>query len=689
MKNLFKTMMLVAVAAMGFTACSNNDVEEVLAPSKQTKKITVVSEITRTEFNSDLTKLVWSEGDTFGVFTDVEADDNIQSSAYAANTTDFVEVNTTATKVYAYYPYYSKNNSENGKTATEMSVGIPGTQTQSIAGQLTTGNLPMVAQGTIEGDKVALSFRPIATVLGFNIYHSEAELTENIVSIKFTASGEEKSSGYDYTYNLTNSEEAFTPGYQYTTLDLEGDAQFVPGTKKAEKPQAYMVVNKIAYSAGVEIVVTTEGGITYTFTSKNTIDCTETYRTMNLNLNNATKVVPEVVTGPYVSDSIFTCSEDDSTNAVYSLQASKVGEEDATGFKLGTTKLTGSFTSEPVGVTGDKYLVFYGTGWKEDSCEITIKVNGNIIETLTLNANSSVSGNAPYIELNFPASDFHYVQLTNLAASDKITFSTTDQGKGKRAVLCGVKLSDEVPELPASLTVTPTELSFDADGGDATFTATLENSEDEITVTVDDDAEWLTVEKKEGTTYTVTADPYTNTEENRIANITVKAGKLSKTITVTQTKYVDPNAGGGNEVTATFAPRNVNASNKTFTDDQNNSWVFTSDAAGFTSSGSYIHAGSGSKKVSHITFDSNINNVTKVTVNAAAKANSKVTIKVYIGEELIGESSVLGNTAADGGTPFTVENTENKQGPLKIVVSRPSATKAAIYFNQAKVTYTK
>lgn len=68
MKNLFKSMMLVAVAAMGLTACSNEAVEEV-NPEVQTitRELIVSSEKpalegdTRTEINGET--VVWSTGD--------------------------------------------------------------------------------------------------------------------------------------------------------------------------------------------------------------------------------------------------------------------------------------------------------------------------------------------------------------------------------------------------------------------------------------------------------------------------------------------------------------------------------------------------------------------------------------------------------------------------------------------------
>lgn len=200
-------------------------------------------------------------------------------------------------------------------------------------------------------------------------------------------------------------------------------------------------------------------------------------------------------------------------------------------------------------------------------------------------------------------------------------------------------------------------------------------------VTIDGETE--TVNDTEYTATGLTAEtPYT---------ISVKAlgdgTYYTDSAAVEATGTTTANTSGVNEVVATIAPRSVTASGGSYTDDQGNTWVLTSDAAGFTSNNSYVHAGSGSKKVSHITMSSTITNVKTVTVTAASAKNSNVTIKVYIDDTLIGESAILSNTQTSGGTEFTVSNTSNVEGALKVVVSRPTSTTGAIYFMQAEVTY--
>ena len=50
MKNLFKSMMAIAVAAMSFTACSNDLTEDVTPSQEFTVQINAVENLSRTHF---------------------------------------------------------------------------------------------------------------------------------------------------------------------------------------------------------------------------------------------------------------------------------------------------------------------------------------------------------------------------------------------------------------------------------------------------------------------------------------------------------------------------------------------------------------------------------------------------------------------------------------------------------------
>ena len=156
--------------------------------------------------------------------------------------------------------------------------------------------------------------------------------------------------------------------------------------------------------------------------------------------------------GEYVSDSAFVCTEDNSTNAAYSLGATTIGGESVTGFKLGKSKQAGKFTSGAVGVTGTKYLNFYAQGWKGGDVTLYFRVDGGATQSVKLASHDGVTGNPPYTALSFASTDHYSFKLEGLTASSKIEFATdanfalttADATMATaRAIVCGVKLTDE------------------------------------------------------------------------------------------------------------------------------------------------------------------------------------------------------------------------------------------------------
>ncbi len=156
--------------------------------------------------------------------------------------------------------------------------------------------------------------------------------------------------------------------------------------------------------------------------------------------------------GIYESDSAFVCTTDDSTNAAYSLGATTINGEAVTGFKLGKSKQAGKFTSGAVGVEGAKYLNFYAQGWKGGDVTLYFRVDGGATQSVKLASHDGVTGNPPYTALAFADTDHYSFLLEGLTASSKIEFSTDanfalttadSTMASARAIVCGVKLSDE------------------------------------------------------------------------------------------------------------------------------------------------------------------------------------------------------------------------------------------------------
>ncbi|MBE6195899.1 MAG: DUF5018 domain-containing protein [Rikenellaceae bacterium] len=156
---------------------------------------------------------------------------------------------------------------------------------------------------------------------------------------------------------------------------------------------------------------------------------------------------PEVTAGIYTSDEAFVCTVDNSDAAAYGLGATVIGEESVTGFKLGTSKMSGVFTSAAVGVEGDKTLSFYAVAWKGASATLYVRVNGVDAGSFELAANNGATSTAPYTALTFAETDKYSVELTGLTAASVIEFSTSanfakETSSAPRAIVCGVKLTD-------------------------------------------------------------------------------------------------------------------------------------------------------------------------------------------------------------------------------------------------------
>ena len=151
--------------------------------------------------------------------------------------------------------------------------------------------------------------------------------------------------------------------------------------------------------------------------------------------------------GVYSSMDIFTCTEEDTPSASYSLKDSTFNGEQASGVKLGTSSKSGYFTSQAVGVTGSKKLSFYAVAWKGKSATLYVRVNGGGSVTsngTALTANDGATNNPPFT-ITVSDSDYYTLDVTGLTASSTITFSTSpnfakESSSAPRAVVAGIQL---------------------------------------------------------------------------------------------------------------------------------------------------------------------------------------------------------------------------------------------------------
>ena len=144
--------------------------------------------------------------------------------------------------------------------------------------------------------------------------------------------------------------------------------------------------------------------------------------------------------------------------------------------------------------------------------------------------------------------------------------------------------------------------------------------------------------------------------------------------------------------TATLSISSGVTANSQLTDNAQGKWDVTSDGT-YTSNKSYIQVGTNKVNVSYLKLSStsySTKKIEKIQVWGTSKANTNVTIKVYVGGNKLGESNKFTTqNASSGGTEFSVTNPNNYTGEILIEISRPSSATGAIYFNKAIVTYSE
>lgn len=283
---------------MALAGCSKEDVSDNALPgsgTKATRGFTAEIASSRTTLNGDATRMKWTAGDQLGFYTDVETDLNVASSTYAEGATNFTaEIDTKATKVYAYYPYFS---SQKDRTYENVSLYVEDAQTQTEAGVLNGNMVGMYASATLaEGQNTVLTFTPIASLIAFNIYDAENN-GDAVKSITFTPAGGEKLNG-QHIYNLETGETTDT-GYKESATVTLTTPYAVPAAKPAGKAgYIYLAVTPKSYAGGTFTVVTDKN--TYTFETTKVIDASNVYAPVVIPMNLVAATPAEDYSGTYV-----------------------------------------------------------------------------------------------------------------------------------------------------------------------------------------------------------------------------------------------------------------------------------------------------------------------------------------------------------------------------------------------------
>ena len=312
MNSFYKSIMLIAAAAMTFVSCQKEIENQEIDNGPKMKTIKVSTGIaTRTTLDSNHENLIWSSGDKISIFNDI---DNTNSEiAYSAGGYIEVAVPESTTEIYAHYPYFNGNTSG----PKSVSVYISNSQTQTNPGELNGHCFPMVAKGTVSSDNKALiSLYPVASALALNIYHTELDGEESVTSVKVTpSSGNTKFTGSQVT-DLTNDDIQYAEAASSDPITLTLTNPLALGSTKPENKQTfagqlYVCLAKQSYASVTFEIETTKGTYTITSSSTTPFDCVSNdFVPVNINLAKADFDGPEHIDPVNPTDFSWTLVKD-------------------------------------------------------------------------------------------------------------------------------------------------------------------------------------------------------------------------------------------------------------------------------------------------------------------------------------------------------------------------------------------
>ena len=550
--------MFVAAAAMTFAGCSKEDITENGVPAAGTKVThSFVAEFatSRTALNDAMTRMVWSEGDQLGIYTDVETDLNVASSTYTKDAGNFsAQIDAAATKVYAYYPYYDGQYS---RRHTEVSLYIEDAQTQSEAGVLNGNMVGMYASAAIagEGQNTVLTFDPIASIIAFNIYDLENS-GEAVKSVTFSPAGGEKLNG-QHIYDLETGTTSSTGTKTSATVTLT-TPYVVPAAKPADKSgYIYLAVSPKNYNGGTFTVVT--DAAKYTFTTESALDLTNVYAPLTIPMNLAKVRQPAPTVDHVFYDDFSTAAGTDYFSLMVSpedyayyytdpyVRNGSVYEYNG-GIKMGTSSKNATITTPALKlIEGTKTLkvTFCANGWKsEQTLSVTAStgtvVGGSDLE-MPIATSTGTAVNDCIMDKSAAATFTVYVE--NADATTTLTFGLANS-VDKRFMLddLTVDVHEGAFVFPPAVVVEQATISdVPAEGvADQTFTFEIRN-DNNYAANVTCDGTVVTAVSIADKTVTYSVSENTDTEKGREGWIKITLNdeaSTSATVTVQQLKMI-------------------------------------------------------------------------------------------------------------------------------------------------------
>lgn len=689
MKKTYRLFAILAVAATAIISCAPEQVADVptsVAEEEETGiQVTIkTGEITKTMMSGSTP--YWCDGDAIGVSNQTKdnnkrfAENSIGAGLTATTATFSGSVAATGT-YYAYSPYTT-----NGVSTDGAKVDIPSTQNPTVSSFDGSADILVSKSFTISTTESTtvnnLEFARLGAIVKVVLIDGSGTYDlsgEHPASVALTAA--ENLVGRVYV-DMINQE----LGELYYNQSKTVTAEYSVSTKFAINGSnaAYFIVypQTLAASSTLTLTAATEN---YAISKAITVPASgielEAGKVTTLNITLTDSHITPASTGdslPFDDDMAWANngSSDDATDLASTVAAASSGlyvsaskaYKGKGGLKLGTSGAIGSITTKELDLSGAFYIAVESGVYGSDTGKLVVKVDDDTV------ISAGTIGTLQYV--NIPASTY--------TTKSKVTIATSS----KRGYIYSVKIKDGEYAPDPVINVTSSNPMAVSNANDLYAIEYTISNPTSASISASANVAWIhDFDYSVGGEVSFEVDAQSPGADARSGNITLSyAGAENVVVVVNQAA----GSGGKTEYTATLTIRSVSSLGATYEDDMGNTWNASSDAQGFTSNTSYLHAGSGNKTVSHITLSTSAYSsvdIKEVHVWAAAKASSGVTTKISIDSHLLGTSSELGNTASSGGTEYYVTNTSNYSGNIEVVISRASASKAAIYFNQLTVVY--
>lgn len=553
MKNLFKSMMLVAVAAMGFTACSKDTTADV-APEKEPGMVTMTitaEDATRTFLTEGdgVVNFGWNEeGEALRVIEVADAtpstkatDNYTLTEGKAKFSVKFTE-NTEASS-FTYYAVYPNANyiSESNRNYEKFKVELPAAQNY-VAGSYDPAADLMIAKpinATSQPTELNMQFARLAALAKMTLKGMPED--KNITSLTFTATGKALAGRAYVNLNTAVVEE-----YGYSGQKEESITLTISEDAAINNDAVYFTCFPVELVAGDTFEVKAVTADKYTYTKSVTLAegkslafTTGNLSTFTVNMSSAEVTTPGKVftlltdvSKLNVGDEIIIANKDNNVALSTTQNNNNRGQIKVT---IEDDKITAieSVAVLTVGKEGEHFTLYDPNGSKGAGYLYAASNSSNYLRTQDNNDRNGqwkiTIENTGVASIVAQGSNSRNTLQYNKNSSIFSCYSSTQQS----VCIYLNDINDSDPIVP-TITVAETAVTLESTECDGTITITTKNVTGEVTATHGEDYDWFASEiNNEGNLYYF-AEANT-TAESRTATVTLSAeGAADVVITFTQ-----------------------------------------------------------------------------------------------------------------------------------------------------------